>query len=118
MRLWSQARIFGISAARSMLNILDDFGYFTELFAHTTTFFGLKVILLGRFNAQGLQPNSYEILMRVIPGQQYVKCILLNGKMVGSVLIGETDLEVTQTKRYCDIITIYLVDMFTRFIVL
>ena len=38
-----------------------------ELFAHVTQFFGFKVVLLGRYNAQGLG-NDYEILLRCTKG--------------------------------------------------
>ena len=83
-----------------------------------TQFFGFKVVLLGRYNAQGLG-NDYEILLRCTKGEQlaavptlksqslihahcvvihtgkeYIKAILQNGRMVGAILIGETDLEV------------------------
>ena len=39
-----------------------------ELFAHVTQFFGFKVVLLGRYNAQGLG-NDYEILLRCTKGK-------------------------------------------------
>lgn len=77
-----------------------------------------------RFNGQGLPPPSAEphrppqqqqqpqqqpqlqraqqghhedvrILMRVDPGQEFVKVVLLGGRAVGAVLIGDTDLEET-----------------------
>ena len=32
-----------------------------------------------------------------IPGKEYIKAILQNGRMVGAILIGETDLEVQPT---------------------
>lgn len=56
MRLWSQARCAGIYAAHCMLGVEDSYGsdYFFELFAHVTRFFGYKVVLLGRYNCQGL----------------------------------------------------------------
>ena len=38
-----------------------------ELFAHVTQFFGFKVVLLGRYNAQGLG-NDYEIVLRCTKG--------------------------------------------------
>lgn len=93
-----------------------------------------QVVLLGKFNAQGLGSN-YELLVRCTKGQEYVKVmrqnkkmlivyivltfiisfkhsafrlvfnqslpgfslqvVLSGGKMVGAVLIGETDLEET-----------------------
>lgn len=98
MRLWTQARQMGCYAAKSMLaahraeNISLDVCF--ELFAHVTKFFGYKVVLIGRFNAQGLG-NDYELLLRVTPGEEYVKVVLHQGKLVGAILIGETDLEET-----------------------
>ena len=105
-----------------------------ELFAHVTKFFGYKVVLLGLFNAQGLE--NYEVLLRCTKGQrsqpfvmhshcaclhtctntheracdvcvcahagvEYVKAVLKDGKMVGAILIGETDLEVSQGLQTC-----------------
>jgi len=52
------------------------------------------VILLGRFNGQGLGPGV-EALVRVTKGQEYVKVLVENDRVQGAVLIGETDLEET-----------------------
>ena len=65
------------------------------MFSHATNFFGYKVILLGLFNAQGLDVKDYEILLRVTKRKEYVKVVLKNGKMQGAILIGQTDLEET-----------------------
>ncbi|XP_003385104.2 PREDICTED: pyridine nucleotide-disulfide oxidoreductase domain-containing protein 1-like [Amphimedon queenslandica] len=98
MRLWSQARQMGAYAAKCMLahsggeSITLDFCF--ELFAHVTTFFGYKVVLLGCYNAQGLG-KDYELLLRITNGVEYVKVILQHGRMVGAILIGDTDLEET-----------------------
>ncbi|KAK3733982.1 hypothetical protein QZH41_001132 [Actinostola sp. cb2023] len=98
MRLWSQARPMGAFAAHCMMCHLEgqethlDFCF--ELFAHVTKFFGFKVVLLGKFNAQGLG-DDYQLLLRCTKGVEYVKVVLHNGRMVGAVLIGETDLEET-----------------------
>lgn len=98
MRLWSQARQMGVFAAKCMSAHLSvekislDFCF--ELFTHVTQFFGYKVILLGKFNAQGLG-NDYELLVRYTKGDEYVKVVLHRGRMCGAVLIGETDLEET-----------------------
>lgn len=97
MRLWSQARQMGMYAAKCMHftqtnePLLQDFCF--ELFTHVTSFFGFKVILLGLYNAQGLDKKDYELLVRVTDGQEYVKLVLKNGKVVGAMLIGDTDLE-------------------------
>lgn len=98
MRLWSQARPMGAFAAQCMNSHLEcedislDFCF--ELFAHITKFFGFKVVLLGKYNAQGLG-NDHQLFLRCTKGTEYIKLVLQNGRMVGAVLIGETDLEET-----------------------
>lgn len=98
MRLWSQARQMGIYSAMCMVaddrkeDIHLDFCF--ELFAHVTKFFNYKVILLGKYNAQGLG-SDHELLLRVTKDEEYVKVVLQDGRMQGAVLIGETDLEET-----------------------
>jgi len=97
MRLWSQARQMGLYAAKCMHSsltnetILQDFCF--ELFTHVTSFFGFKVILLGLYNAQGLDKKDCELLVRVRECQEYVKLVVRNGRVVGAVLIGDSDLE-------------------------
>ncbi|KAL5964807.1 Pyridine nucleotide-disulfide oxidoreductase domain-containing protein 1 [Taenia solium] len=101
MRLWSQARQTAFQAAKSMFyhtigeEVPLDFSF--EIFTHVTQFFGFKIVLLGLFNGQGLDLTSPEVyvLLRVTPGEEYVKCIMRNGRMQGALLIGETDLEET-----------------------
>ncbi|KAG7199237.1 hypothetical protein KM043_018106 [Ampulex compressa] len=96
MRLWTQAHHMGFYAAKSLVSslkneeFLQDFCF--ELFTHVTKFFGYKVVLLGLYNGQKLQKN-YEILLRMTKGKEYIKLILVDGKMQGAVLIGDTDLE-------------------------
>jgi hypothetical protein len=105
------------------------------LFAHITRFFGYKVVLLGRYNGQGLgldienaikeiaiQPNQndnddntknennsktkkyetshindvinqVEIWTRVTLNEEYIKIIIKEGKVIGALLIGDTNLE-------------------------
>ncbi|XP_072530299.1 pyridine nucleotide-disulfide oxidoreductase domain-containing protein 1 isoform X2 [Salminus brasiliensis] len=98
MRLWTQARQMGWYAARCIAadvlgeDIELDFCF--ELFSHITKFFNYKVVLLGKFNAQGLG-SDHELLVRCTKGQEYVKVVLSGGRMMGAVLIGETDLEET-----------------------
>jgi NAD(P)H-nitrite reductase large subunit len=98
MRLWTQARLMGAFAARCMNNHLKNeevsLDFCFELFVHVTKFFGFKVVLLGKYNAQGLG-DDYQLLLRCTKGKEYVKVVLHNGRMVGAVLIGETDLEET-----------------------
>ncbi|XP_010899057.1 pyridine nucleotide-disulfide oxidoreductase domain-containing protein 1 [Esox lucius] len=98
MRLWTQARQMGWYAGRCMaadvLNETIELDFCFELFSHITKFFNYKVVLLGKFNGQGLGLNQ-ELLVRCSKGLEYVKVVLSGGRMVGAVLIGETDLEET-----------------------
>uniref|UniRef100_A0A665X700 Pyridine nucleotide-disulfide oxidoreductase domain-containing protein 1 n=1 Tax=Echeneis naucrates TaxID=173247 RepID=A0A665X700_ECHNA len=98
MRLWTQARQMGWYAGRCMVShILSEpveLDFCFELFSHITKFFNYKVVLLGKFNGQGLGSN-HELLVRCTKGHEYVKVVLSGGRMVGAVLIGETDLEET-----------------------
>ncbi|RVE56308.1 hypothetical protein OJAV_G00219910 [Oryzias javanicus] len=98
MRLWTQARQMGCYAGRCMVARLlsepIDMDFCFELFSHLTTFFNYKVVLLGKFNAQGLS-FDHQLLLRCTKAQEYVKVVLSGGRMVGAVLIGETDLEET-----------------------
>lgn len=97
LRLWTQARQMAAMAAKAMHaritneeGILQDFCF--ELFTHCTTLFGFRVILLGKYNGQGLD-KKYEILVRTTPNIEYIKFVLQNGKLQGAILIGETNLE-------------------------
>ena len=98
MRLWTQARQMGSMAARSMAarqnneTIYQDFCF--ELFNHVTQLFGYQIVLLGRYNGQGLD-DKYEVLLRMTPNMEYIKFILVDGKLQGAMLIGETGLEET-----------------------
>lgn len=97
MRLWTQARQMGAHAGRAMAASLRgdtiplDFCF--EIFSHVTRFFGLRVILLGLFNAQKLESASCEFLVRVTRGREYVKLVMQDGRVQGAVLIGDTELE-------------------------
>lgn len=96
LRLWTQARQMAGMAAKAMhakltnQEIWQDFCF--ELFTHCTTLFGYRVVLLGKYNGQGLE-NDYEILLRTTPNYEYIKFVLKNDKLQGAILIGETDLE-------------------------
>lgn len=98
MRLWTQARQMGCYAAKCMaaatMGHPIDMDFSFELFAHVTKFFNYKVVLLGKYNAQGLGAD-HELMLRCTRGQEYVKVVMHNGRMMGAVLIGETDLEET-----------------------
>ncbi|XP_022226581.2 pyridine nucleotide-disulfide oxidoreductase domain-containing protein 1 [Drosophila obscura] len=98
MRLWTQARQMGSMAGRSMAaafegeTIYQDFSF--ELFGHVTQLFGYPVVLLGRFNGQGLG-RDYELLVRCTRNKEYIKFVLQNGRLRGAILIGDTDLAET-----------------------
>ena len=133
MRSWSQAAQSGAQCARSMLQV-DGYeyglGFNFELFTHSTTFFGLKVILLGSFNLQKFLPEADEKDVRILSrkfiddgssssssievannnnneekGEEYftslcsnstfIRVVTYKGKVVGAVLVGETNLEET-----------------------
>lgn len=98
MRLWTQARQMGWYAAKCMAAAASgdsvDMDFSFELFAHVTKFFNYKVVLLGKYNAQGLG-SDHELMLRCTKGQEYIKVVMQNGRMMGAVLIGETDLEET-----------------------
>lgn len=94
MRLWTQAFQMGAYCGRSMAmpDIALDFCF--ELFTHVTTFFGYKVIFLGKFNGSGVE-KPWHLLMRVTNGREYIKLIVRDGRIQGAVLIGDTNLEGT-----------------------
>ena len=97
MRLWSQARAQGLWAAHCILGTQDIAASPMEIFAHATYFFGYKVVLLGRFNGQGLDKTdpAFTELVRTTPDREYVKAVLYNGRLQGALLLGDTDLEET-----------------------
>ena len=74
---------------------VKDLDFCFEMFTHATKFFGYKVILLGLFNGQGIDPKDQNLLLRVTKGKEFVKTVMENGRMQGAILIGETDLEET-----------------------
>ena len=149
MRLWSQARCMGVYAAHCMLGVEENYGsdYFFEVFAHVTRLFGYKVVLLGRYNCQGLgdelenrvkelvitekglvrrdkseqyaqgskdsdggvvdtdvrkslvmsrsskKDPSLQLWTRVTAGKEYIKLVVREGRVVGALLVGDTDIE-------------------------
>lgn len=98
MRLWTQARQMGAMAGKSMAAafrdepVYQDFCF--ELFGHVTQLFGHQVVLLGKFNGQGLG-SDYEALIRMTPNLEYIKYVIQRGRVQGAILIGETGLEET-----------------------
>ena len=126
MRLWGQAETMGVRAAHCMgLSVQEaqralDTSMAFEIFTHATRFFGMRVVLLGRYNGQGLEAEPESDLVsysRVLErggtrppscgcrgraprkgaedGPSFVRVLLLRGRMQGAVLIGESDLEET-----------------------
>lgn len=98
MRLWTQAAAAARAAAAGMAAVLTDgldgcAGIEFDLFAHATRFFGQRVIMLGRYNAQGLEKGY-----RVIEGggdNRFVRVVVDNGRVRGALLIGDTELAET-----------------------
>ena len=71
MRLWTQARVMGIEAARAMADdaavaagqpsahwVANSLAF--ELFSHVTEFFGLKVVLLGRYAWRQMENERHD----------------------------------------------------------
>lgn len=98
MRLWTQARQMGAMAGKSMAaranaeTCYPDFCF--ELFGHVTQLFGYQVVLLGNYNGQKLD-NKYEALLRVTQDKEYIKYVMVDGRLHGAILIGDTGLEET-----------------------
>lgn len=98
MRLWTQAAATARAAAASMAAALGPdaeagLGMAFELFAHATRFFGKRVVLLGRYNAQGLEAG-YEI----VEGRgenHFIRVVVERGRVRGALLIGDADLSET-----------------------
>lgn len=127
-----QARSMGVYAAQCMCECSDQYGLDAQfdLFTHITRFFGFKVVMLGRYNGQGLDEQTekvtkqmvvtseglernqwfsgdqyssssgsastdaeVEFWLRVTPGVEYIKLVVLRGKVIGVLLIGNTELE-------------------------
>ena len=143
MKLWSQARILGRFAAQCMCDKDEENGgnASLKLFAHLTHFFGYKVVLLGRYNAQGFpepvvlevkatnfaspqlqavsdthrvvvvdeddgtsraclmgshnctQASDLTVYYRMCPGDHYIKVVVHQHRVIGALLLGDTDLE-------------------------
>ena len=114
-RLWSQGRIMGITAAKSILDQLQELKYeiptqmstliqfcmlptlsttmidrYFNNFVHVTSFFGLRVVLLGKYNGQGLDHKCDYYTA----GNGLIKYVLKDDKVRGALLIGETGMEV------------------------
>ena len=109
MGLRTQARIMGFFASQCMMdhdNIDITMGINMELFTHVTSFCGMKVVLLGLYNGQTTelydedQFTSYTRSTNFSEdgGEEepsFVRILLLGGRVIGAVMIGETDIEET-----------------------
>jgi hypothetical protein len=108
MRLWTQARQFGLYTGKAMYLPDCSLHCCFQLFSHSARFFGFKVVLLGLFNAQGLlhdplvnsdlplATSDLSYLLRISPERgEYIKCVLQDGRLQGAILVGDTGLEET-----------------------
>ena len=83
----------GAAAAHCMLSSSETIRHIPfELFAHSTRFFGHKVVLLGLYNGQGLDDSK---IMERRSEVDYVRVVLKEGRLKGTVLLGDTGLEET-----------------------
>jgi pyridine nucleotide-disulfide oxidoreductase domain-containing protein 1 len=101
LRTWGQGKTMGEQCARCMLDTPDE-ALTYSIFAHVTEFFEWKVVLLGLFDGrqplhwdETIAPWSIRVLVSIVDGEYYVRVTLHEGRVVGAVLIGETDLEDT-----------------------
>ena len=62
-----------------------------EIFTHTTSFFGFKVIMLGRHK----EWPGCQCYFRVTENVEFIKLVVFNNRLQGALLVGETDLEET-----------------------
>lgn len=102
MRLWTQARQMGHYCGRSIashLNKTDPSIYFNfDCFTHSTSFFGKKIVLLGRYNLQNEPKDelkNIEIQVRVKADQDYVKLVIREDRVIGAILVGDSGLDET-----------------------
>ncbi|CAD6192138.1 unnamed protein product [Caenorhabditis auriculariae] len=54
-----------------------------------------QVVLLGDYKPERQEKGSWRIVERIVDDEQYVRCVVVEHKVVGAMLIGETDLEET-----------------------
>jgi hypothetical protein len=98
MRLWSQARAGGGFAGRCMADAEDaSLDATFELFTHCTRFLGLPVVLLGRFNGQGLLASEETTMYSRVDAEAFVRVLLVRGRLRGAVLIGDEACALAET---------------------
>jgi len=89
MKLWSQAQLLGQWAAVCIDHEQPYLDFTFNTFAHMTNFFGYKVVYLGLYR----ETEDVSFNYRVTKGLEYVKLVLRKGRVIGAVLIGDTDME-------------------------
>lgn len=99
MHLWTQARQMGDYMGKCIVchirNEDPSIHFNFECFTHCTRFFGMKLVLLGRYNIEREEGDQLDVVVRVNPGKDYVKVTLRDGRVLGAVLIGDSGLEET-----------------------
>lgn len=98
MRLWTQARQMGYYAGKCIVSHLRNqdpsIYYQFDCFAHSTSFFGHKLTLLGRYNGEMCDSgDDLDVIVKVEPGKKYIKVLIKEEKVYGAVLVGETGKE-------------------------
>jgi hypothetical protein len=68
-----------------------------ELFTHCTRFLGLPVVLLGRFNGQGLLASEETTMYSRVDAEAFVRVLLVRGRLRGAVLIGDEACALAET---------------------
>lgn len=90
MQLWSQAKLLGSWAATCMMQNQHFLDFAFNTFAHVSNFFGYRIIYLGLYRENGA---DCKFLYRVTKFEEYVKVIVRNNRVIGAVLIGDTENE-------------------------
>ena len=92
MRLWTQARALGALAGAAMAGVPPaDRPMALELFTHATSFCGVRAVLLGRYNGQGLEGESEHDLISYSTddGASFARVLLCRGRVAGAILLGD-----------------------------
>lgn len=97
-QLWTQARQLGEVCGRAMAAGAEEArmqSMYFELFSHCTTFFGLKVVFLGDYKPERQAAGSWKVVLRDTEEDKLVRCVVVNNRIVGALLIGDTEMEET-----------------------
>lgn len=91
MRTWTQALAGGRIAADGMAKRLGGEdgggGLEFEVLVHATRFFGRRVVLLGRWGAQGLG-EGFQVLESA-GKREFIRAVVMDGKVRGALLVGD-----------------------------